>query len=280
MLEVCAIHISYFFYDKMNANQVASSSLQEEEPSSTSFHAISREGEASSQNLSPKRPNKRKISIFLAAEVDAEEEEDHSSIVDRTREDQAEADAEVVAEQEMDLTSFHASLAEEEVIREDRAETEVDAEVEAGQEEQERIKTSTIAQTFFHDCSRGCATRDDEIEGDRAEVEAGQMSRVDEASELKPPPSVSDRDDTHLCLILDSFTTQLIAWDLNEKDLLLFGQRILSFVEENSDVNSFSEFQSFLLEDDSISRTQLVSTTSSLPNAPPVSDSFDDIRRI
>jgi hypothetical protein len=171
----------------------------------------------------------------------------------------------------MDLTSFHASLAEEEVIREDRAETEVDAEVEAGQEEQERIKTSTIAQTFFHDSSRGCATRDDEIEGDRAEVEARQMSRVDEASELKPPPSVSDRDDTHLCLILDSFTTQLIAWDLNEKDLLLFGQRILSFVEENSDENSFSEFQSFLLEDDSISRTQLVSTTSSLPNAPPVS---------
>ena len=106
MLEVCEIHISYFFYDKMNANQVASSSLQEEEPSSTSFHAISREGEASSQNLSPKRPNKRKISIFLAAEVDAEEEEDHSSIVDRTREDQAEADAEVVAEQEMDLTRF------------------------------------------------------------------------------------------------------------------------------------------------------------------------------
>ena len=82
MLEVCEIHISYFFYDKMNANQVASSSLQEEEPSSTSFHAISREGEASSQNLSPKRPNKRKISIFLAAEVDAEEEEDHSSIVE------------------------------------------------------------------------------------------------------------------------------------------------------------------------------------------------------
>ena len=207
----------------------AVSSLQEEEPARTSFHASSREGAAS---LQVQRQNKRRISIFLDAEVDAEEEEvissseNHSSLVDGTREDQAEADAEVEAGQALDLTSFNASLAE--------------AAVHAG--------------------------------GDREEVEAGQTSRVDEASVLKPPPSVSDRDDAHLCLILDSFTTQLMDWDLNDEDLLLFGRKILSFVEDNSDVNSFSEFQSFLLKDDSISRTQLVSTTSSLPNAPPVDE--------
>jgi hypothetical protein len=197
-------------------------SSQEEEATRTSFHAISREGDASLQNLSHTRQNNRRKSIFLSkadAEVDAEEKEEEvisSSIVVGTRE---EAEA-----------------------------------------EEERTKTS------FHDSSRECATRDDEAEGDRAEVKAGQMSRVDEASVLKPPPSVSDTD-AHLCLMLDSFTTQLMDWDLNDEDLLLFGQRIISFVEDNIDVNSFTEFlQSFLLEDDSISRIQLVSTTSSLPN--------------
>ena len=179
-------------------------SSQEEEATRTSFHAISREGDASSQNLSHKQQNNRRKSIFLSK---------------------------------------------------------ADAEVDAEEEEEEVISSSIV-----DDSCRECATRDDEAEGDRAEVKAGQMSRVDEASVLKPPPSVSDTD-AHLCLMLDSFTTQLMDWDLNDEDLLLFGQRIISFVEVNIDVNSFTEFmQSFLLEDDSISRIQLVSTTSSLPN--------------
>ena len=171
-------------------------SSQEEEATRTSFHAISREGDASSQNLSHKQQNNRRKSIFLSK---------------------------------------------------------ADAEVDAEEEEEEEVISSSIVD----DSCRECATRDDEAEGDRAEVKAGQMSRVDEASVLKPPPSVSDTD-AHLCLMLDSFTTQLMDWDLNDEDLLLFGQRIISFVEVNIDVNSFTEFmQSLLLEDDSISQSQL-----------------------
>ena len=212
------------------------------------------------------RVNRRgNFSSLSEAAVDAEEEEIvisssenfSSSIVDGTGKDRAEteAEAEVEAGQEaMDLASFRDSLSE----------AAVDAEEKKG------VSSSKKCSSIVDGTGKEQAEAETEAE---AEVEVGQMSRVDKVSVLKPPPSVSDRDDAHLCLILDSFTTQLLDWDLNDEDLLLFGQRMLSFVEDNIDVNSFREFLlSFLLEDDSNSRTQLVSTTSSLPNAPPVDE--------
>jgi hypothetical protein len=63
VLEVCAIHISYFFYDKMNANQVASSKVN-----------VKKQNEMKTKTSSMLEAEQTKTSSMLEAEQDEDED--------------------------------------------------------------------------------------------------------------------------------------------------------------------------------------------------------------